>query len=89
MSKYNGRKVMSVDPDEDSEYAKTQHSRYRIVCLDDPFEETLYFDTKLGLVLMCQGWDEDGYETIKDFNKYRRGIHSAQMKRNGKWITAK
>ena len=81
-------RILSRDPDKDDDYAKTPRSKYRIVCHDDDCEETLYFETRKELESMCCNWDEDGYYGIKDFNKQRRDKHTAQMKKNGRWVKA-
>ena len=87
--RYTYGRILSRDPDEGDDYAKTPHSKYRIVCHDDDCEDTLYFETKGDLERMCVHWIEDGYYDIKDFNKQRRHIHTAQMKRKGRWVTCK
>ena len=83
------RAILSVDPEPGEAYAKTCCSKYRIVCHDDA-EDTLYFETKDELLSMIQTWDlEEPYANVKEFNKERRGIHMAQMKKKGRWVTAK
>ena len=81
--------ILSRDPEPGEPYAKTCCSKYRIVCHDDDCEETLYFETRKQLQSMCMNWGDDGYDGIKDFNKQRRDIHTAQMKKKGRWVTAK
>jgi len=92
---FMAKKILSVDPEPGEPYAKTCCSKFRIVCHDDD-EDTLYFDTKDGILTMIQTWflpdedDEEGsYANIKQFNKERRGIHTAQIKKKGRWVTAK
>ena len=65
--------------------------KYRIICNDDPFEKPLYMKNRASLLFCIQNWfgDSDGYSTPRDFNKERMGIHSAQIKRGGKWIKLK
>ena len=82
------RAILSIDPEPGEPYAKTCCSKYRIVCHDDA-EDTLYFETRKELESMCSNWDEDGYDGVKEFNKERRGIHTAQMKKKGRWVKAK
>ena len=49
------RAILSIDPEPGEPYAKTCCSKYRIVCHDDA-EDTLYFETKDGLLSMIQTW---------------------------------
>lgn len=61
--------------------------KFRIICHDDPFEETIYYDSRGALLGSIQTWfGEDGYRSIAEFNKERRGIHSAQIKKKGRWV---
>lgn len=65
--------------------------KYRIVCNDDPFEETLYFENKARLESVIENWfgNGDGYPSVKCFNGERMGIHTAQIKKSGRWIELK
>ena len=63
--------------------------KYRIICHDDPSEDILYYSSRDELIDNIQEWFDgltrDGYATIQEFNKERRGINSAQIKKNGRW----
>jgi len=62
--------------------------KYRIICIDDPFENEIHFES-LSALLYCIGdWfgDGDGYGSVREFNRERKGIHSAQVKKNGRWV---
>jgi len=63
-------------------------SKYRIICHDDPSEDILYYEGISKLLWNIGDWfgGGDGYASIREFNKERRGIHSAQVKKNGRWV---
>jgi hypothetical protein len=62
-------------------------ANYRIICHDDPFEETLLFSSLPELESCVADWfGGEGYSSVREFNKERRGIHSAQVKKNGRWM---
>jgi len=62
--------------------------KYRIICHDDPSEDILYYEGRSNLIWNIADWfgDGDGYGSIREFNKERRGIHSAQIKNRGRWV---
>ena len=67
--------------------------KYRIVCIDDPQEETIHFDNQSELLGMIREWfcamTKDGYYSIRQFNSQRAGMHCIQVHRKGRWVKAK
>jgi hypothetical protein len=69
------------------------NTKYRIVCNDDPQEETLYFQTKKELLTAIRGWFDDsvgdGYESVSQFQRDRMGIHTIQTRQKNRWVKLK
>ena len=62
--------------------------KYRIVCHDDPSEDILYYESRSEVMWSIgDGFGNGiGYGSIREFNKEKRGIHSIQTKKNGRWV---
>jgi len=60
-------------------------NEYRIICLDDPSEETMEFGSNLSKLKysvatwFCEHTGE-GYDSIKEFQNARKGIHQIQVR---------
>lgn len=60
-------------------------NEYRIICLDDPSEEILEFGSSLSKLETCIAtWfcehTGDGYDSVEEFQKARKGIHQIQVR---------
>ena len=60
-------------------------NEYRIICLDDPSEKIMEFGSSFSKLNSCIAtWFDDhtgdGYDSIKEFQNARKGIHQIQVR---------